>query len=255
MSYEIPELITGVPLFVPTANDFFSIEPGGLPNGDDCLVVHGDVSRDYKAFQPAQSLSPNVFLTRSATFSISFWINAGLITHDAGWRGDQVIMAVMNANMNTPSNLPQSLGSGMGDQGYGQSPWLIVAHGSATGSNCRIGMVKATHQYSFGSSGRVLEVSAPLPQNQWAFVVFQLSGLSTSIDCYVNLTQYAGSTSGGSGSQIGVAGNQYFCIGSYSDQPNMNGRDGEYRLGKLAFHNHLLSTTERSMLYYSMLNS
>ena len=57
---------------------------------------------------------------------------------------------------------------------------------------------------------------------------------------------------GGNAGQIGLNHGQQICIGAYSDVVGVNGRQGDWWLGKLAFHDHTLSQTERSLLYHSM---
>src|SRR5262245_44048014 len=72
-SYTLPEEITGIPLYVPNAYDQFSIVSGGMPNGDNSLRIRGDISQSYRAFQQAQTLTPNIFLDRAAEWAVTFW--------------------------------------------------------------------------------------------------------------------------------------------------------------------------------------
>ena len=57
-SANLPEQIIGTPLFIPSANNFFSIDAGALPNGNDCLKILGATNRDYKAYHAAPTLTP-----------------------------------------------------------------------------------------------------------------------------------------------------------------------------------------------------
>ena len=59
-SANLPEQIIGTPLFIPSANNFFSIDAGALPNGNDCLKILGATNRDYKAYHAAPTLHPDL---------------------------------------------------------------------------------------------------------------------------------------------------------------------------------------------------
>lgn len=254
-SYTIPEHVIPGELFVPDGHDYFSIESGGLPNGDDCLVVHGDVSTDYKAFQPAPALSPDMFRDKRVLCCMTFWIKLSAITPPgSGYRCDRTLFGVMNSSfagdtvtggqMGTPS-------TGQGARGFNNITWLVVATGATS-----IGIFRARNQYSFGNGGSIQAASVTIPEDTWTMVTFRLDASDGQQAKYAlnDDVEYVNTTTSDFGSDIAQASNPYFCIGAYSDAnpTNVTGRDGEWRLGKLAFWDHALNATERALLFKAM---
>jgi hypothetical protein len=269
-SYNIPESIIGVPLFVPDGNDFFSIEAAGMPNGDSCLVVHGDVSTNYKAYVAAQTVAPAIFTNRySGPWAMTFWIKSSNVAHGAnsGYRSDAVIFGVMNATAangsagayaGTIATQPAGIGSGpilIPDIG-----WVVCAQGGTTPHNT-VGFIKqTTYRGSTGGGGSSSNASAAAPQDTWTMVTVNVGlFVNNSVPGVATIAlndqaSVVGGTAGGYNSAITWPSDPYFCIGAYSDSDGteIDGRAGEYRLGKLAFHNHELDQTERSLLYNAM---
>jgi len=260
-SYNIPEEIVGVPLFVPTAHSFMNIEAGGMPNGDDCLKLLGATNRDYKAFQPVQTVSPDLFRARNVGtagvgWSMSFWFKGGNITGINGFtNSNQILFGVMNsAQTHTAAFWSTS------DENFSNVMWAVTHWGGA--SSCGIGYF---HPYGINGSGTIgshtLNGGAALSPNAWHLIVinvlpYAVLGTSVNSRMYFDLDTTGTALSVlddiSSMSATSATTNAYFCIGSYSDGTNMNGRDGDWFLGKLAFHDHILNSTERAFLYDEM---
>lgn len=251
-SHYLPETVLDLELFIPETNDFFSIDAGGMPNGDDCLTVHGNVSRNYKAFVNASTLTPNIFLSRSdGPWAMSFWFKGANITYST-ITVSQTLFAVMNS-------LCQNGGTDAGQV------WTVssTAGVAATANPIRFHQQRSSPTTGTGSyDGSVL-----VAQNKWIFVVINKpfnttggSGNNAVGTMYTRAedaeretpTTLTGAGSGSGSGSPGIGPGMKLCIGAYSDIGNANGRDGEWRLGKLAFHDHMLTLTERSLMFNSM---
>ena len=261
-SLYIPELVTGIPLFVPSDRNFFSIEADSLPNGDPALVVHGDVGRSYRAYQAAQTLSPNVFLEKRSEFSLSFWIKSTPVSLSAiGYRSDSFIMGTMNNSFTPQAHLATASLTSSSGAPYRDSVWSLVAYAPSAGSTNSIGFHRVASIGAGSFSGiRAHYVDMPLSDVDWNFVVISAEGTSSAqtakgpITSFVNLVEYPGTvlTAGSSVFDPAINSGQHFSLGGYSDAASINGRDGEYRIAKICFHDHILDQTEREQLYYSM---
>ena len=245
-SYTIPEEITGIPLFVPDTYDFFSIESAGMPNGDDCLKVLGGTDRSYKAFQNAQTLSPNAFLSRTSEWAMSFWFKGGNITPaGAGVRSDEVLFGVMTAAWT--GSVDGSTGSSGPAFDY---VWFVGHYSAGGGSSCGIGFVRGKQQINPGQID-TQGVGAADAANTWKLVTINVTADGPA-SLYLD-----DATSGATGSDpinggIGMNAGQKLGVGSYSTAVGPNGRQGDWYLGKLAFHDHVLNSTERALLYHAM---
>jgi hypothetical protein len=245
-SFQLEENVIGIPLFVPDAYNFFSIDPGGMPNGDDCLIIHGDVNTSYKAFQRAQTVSPNLFVSKDyatvlTQMAIVFWIKSSPVTISGSGLNTAIIMSVM---LNTAAPSSTSSSTWMQDA----SVWTIAA--SSTGTN-QLGMYKITAASGGGSGGQFL---ATPPTDTWTMVTMNPSQ-ATDGGIYLNdnaSPTQAWSTSGNGTFPTTSVANCFFSLGSYANHANLSGRSGEYRLGKLSFHDHHLNATERALLYNAM---
>lgn len=246
-SYVIPEEIIPGQLFVPDAHDYFSIEANGMPNGDDCLVVHGDVSTNYKAFQPAQTVTPNLFktVTQLMNFSISFWIKLGSVTFVSNPTFASTIFGLMSSlNASVTNHEASALGA------TGEGLWAFSAY-----SNTGIGFFECGYKPSggtFNSRGAKRILTA----DEWTLVVLGHPGSGVG-NPGIALNDEETYTGGWARSDTSAASwtlspNLKFGIGAYSDMGSVNAREGEYRLGKLAFHDHTLNETERLFLYHAM---
>lgn len=230
-SYTIPEDVIGIPLFVPSAHDYFSIDVGGMPNGEDCLVVNGAVSTNYKAFQHAQVLTPAVFTSRqSADWTMSFWFKCATTTLSPlpGHNGiQQTLMGVQTA---------------VGPSSYSSTNDYVWNIGRVNaGAEGRLCFVANT-------GGGNCQTLADMCDDNWHLITFIADG-SVTFKCYWD-TNESGHSFSRSGVPASVA-NMYFSIGSYgSASPSFN---QQWRLGKLAFHSHMLNVTERTLLYNQMM--
>lgn len=265
-SFTIPELIIPGGLFVPDEYNYFSIESGGLPNGEDCLVVHGDVSQNYKAFQKAPVLSPDLMNSKSAVgWAMSFWLKLGNLTHaSAGYQSNHHLIGVMGRTAANPANgagtglmsVTPSWSSPTTDSISTNHLWGLVSHSNSAGNPvCRVGFINQTHYRNAGlSGGQSNNWSTALTVDTWQQIIinFPVPAYTTPAG-YLNTTAVTGAhSSGGFASLPVITDPMYFCIGSYSDTTEMNGRGGEWRIGKLAFHDTLLTLTDASMLYNAM---
>lgn len=228
-SYTIPEDVIGVPLFVPSAYDFFSIETAGMPNGDNCLKIHGATSSDYKAFLPAQVVSPPLFTNRTAAvgqnWSMVYWFK-GPSAAPSTSKGIGTLFSPMNASCNAPT-----LGT---DNNY-----VWHSHIYLQGGVPNMGFARAANVTNWAYAA-----------NTWFMVTVVVQGSNTNV--YINdaLTNISASSAAISTT---LNGNNFFCIGSYSDQGTMNGWNQDWYLGKLSFHDHALNSTERALLYQAMI--
>jgi hypothetical protein len=193
-----------------------------MPNGDKCLVVNGHLSSDYKAYQAAQTLTPNAMLDRNAVFAITFWCRFP---------------------RDMPSPTPNQAGAIVG-----------VMNSASDGYFLSENMV-----WSFFSFGRSLlfwsgissadfVTSVNHDDDAWHLVTINKT-TGPNMTMYKDLDLVTSSHAGGSTTpNTGMN----LCIGSYSDTGSSNGYPWRYRLAKLAVHNHALTLTERAALYNAM---
>lgn len=224
-AYTIPEEIVGIPLFVPEANDFFSVDSGGLPNGEDCLTIHGDINRNYKAFMTPPALTPNVFRSKTAIHSQVFWLRATGAAPSNTNSGEHAMMCIQES-IDAQTNPANSTGT-----------WHI---GAVSGGTGRI-------SYRQGNSGATLSIDGARTGN-WKMITITNDG--TTLRAYIDDSETVVSAAI-AGSAI-TWGNQVLCIGAFSDNGALNGYEHEWRLGKWQFFDHVLNVTERAILYYTM---
>lgn len=231
-SATIPENIIGVPLFVPDANNFFEINTGGMPNGDDCLRVRGDLSRNHKAFMPSPATTPRNINLENAAFSMSFWISGPT----TGWTNDSVIMSIENASAGTASGANAN------------RVWSVFVNGST-------GSLAVFRGFSSGAFVFSLSVTPGLPAaNGWRFCVINFPSLTgaESTGASFNDDGVNPVATDGQSSTFGtVPSNLFLSIGGYA---NAIGANVNYRLGKIAFHDHHLTATERLALWNAMVS-
>lgn len=227
-SYVIPEEIVGIPLFVPSNHDFFLVEDGGMPNGDDCLIINGAVNRDYKAFQAAQTLTPNVFKSKTAIHSQVFWMKAPSTAVSNTNAGEHTMMCVDDAT------------DGQLNPAFGPGTWHI---GAVSGGTGRI-------TYKQGASGLTLNIDGART-GDWKMVTITNDG--TWCRAYLDAVEAEVISATVAGSAISSTG-LMLCIGAYSDVGTLNGYEQQWRLGKWTFHDHVLNATERAILYNAMVS-
>ena len=259
-AFTIPETIIPGALYVPGANNYFDINPTGMPDGQPSLIVRGDVNRNYKAFQRAPLVTPNLFRERrtAAVWSMAFWVKAGNISAGvAGHHSDQVMfgsMSYLAGNGRSPAGVITHRPGLMPEDGgsLGSIPgmeWVVCAVGNG-GSNCQIGFIRQqAYVANFSEAGQGIHITFTLTPGAWHQIVINVpDATSTNIPTgFNNGTPVNGTYSNvgaGGPNDLGHTGNAYFCIGSYSDTVNFNGRDGEWELGKLSFHSRHLTQLE-----------
>ena len=252
-SYTIPESVIGVPLFVPDGNDRFSIEAGGLPNGDDCLKIAGNLGADYKAFMSAPEITPNIFrqtysyTDTTKTASIVFWAKftsfAGMVAPN-NHRPDQTLIQCATGDWAPTAD---------GNPSTGAVLWNIEAAPTHITVARPVGE-PTTNDYHGCFSDTVTTgdwhmFTVVLGYNESSG---SLSWRSTEIYIDDNVSNtstmnYETSTSG----NLNLS-NAKFCIGSYSDQGDCQSAAIEWYLGKFSVHAGYLNPTERALLYNAM---
>lgn len=227
-SYEIPEEIIGVPLFVPDGNDYFEIVPGGMPNGDSCLRVRGDLSTNYKAFQPAPTTSPNISAD-GTEWALTFWIKAPT-TGSLSGGFTSIIISMMNADK---------------DNVVFDANSLFAVSGAGTSV---IGFSRGVS----GLSTRNISLSAAGARDgSWHLINFNVPGPSSTGAAHIDNEDTPQTTDTQTLSDFPNA-NQFLCIGSYSPLAGPTALASDYQIGKIAFHDHMLNQTERSLLWEAM---
>lgn len=247
-SFEIPEEIIGVPLFVPDLNNYFSVEAAGMPNGDSCLIVHGDVSQDYKAFQKPQVTSPALFTDGSVlNWAMTAWLKMGALTNDVTATMLKTMLSIQTIDADH-QHLANAYGAPAGGSTNSKTLWAMTHYGT-TGVYWR-----RLAQNGFSAGSPACGTTA-LATSLWKMVTINVIG-NVQADMYIDDSATAVSSGSGGNFYGGQAANasRMFCIGAYSDHAAASGRPGEWRIGKLAFHDHPLNLTERSLLYHAMVD-
>lgn len=245
MSFAIPESVLGIPLFVPTAYDQFQVEAGGLPNGDPCLKVKGNVSNAYRAFQMLPAATPAVFSNGAGTFgwAINFWYKPTVATLPPGGGKSEILFGVGNASQVGPdAGAGWNFGGPSGDSG--NTFWCVMMTTAGIAFARYLNGVGNTSGATY--SGQIAPVVGA-----WNMYTINVPASPGAITAYLN-----GAASGSAGSAQSAKGNitaanaYYFSIGGYG--LGCVNRPSEWRIGKLSFHDHILNATERSLLYTAM---
>ena len=237
-SFTIPEEIIGIPLFVPSAYNFFEIETGGMPNGDDCLIVRGDLSTTYRAFQAAPlGLTPDIFAnsTPTSNWSMTIWFKGSTVV-GASFNG--AILTVQNQSGITP-NGNTDINTALYFRWYGTS-------GIAATRNVRTGI-------SPSSAGNCLiynNTKAALTDGNWHLLTLIYTS-DGNLAIYFDKEATSFSSDGANNGASIDFSQQYLSLGNYSGV-SPGGRAGLYRIGKLGFHSGALNLTQRSILYNTM---
>lgn len=231
--YTIPEEVIGIPLFVPPTNDYFQIENGGLPNGDDCLIVNGAVNRDYKAFQAAQSgPGSGIFTSRAGpNWSVSFWFKCSATgTPDTSPSGMQQI-----------TNVLFGVQTIAGVVAYSTTDYTFLVVAANQGGLARIGICANT--------GGGIAYTNVCRDGNWHLIVITCT---STLDCYVDTDASPPAALSSSRSGTVSMTEPYFAIGAYGEHANSRGYGEQWRIGKLMFHDHALTHAERISLVMAM---
>ena len=230
-SYTIPEEIIGVPLFVPDAHDYFEIVSGGMPNGDDCLRVRGDISADYKAFQSAPVTSPNIS-ANNTSWAMTVWLKmpSGTVTGSAFY--NTCFLSMMNAN--------QASSGGASSNGI-----FSFTCGNTNTVAFKRGVLDNT------SGAYFVVASTVIRDGTWHFVSVNVPDSTQTGTMHIDNEDDPSGSDTQSNSTAPNAG-LFLCIGKYSNAAGPTAYAADYQIGKIAFHDHHLDQTERSLLWESM---
>lgn len=231
MARVISEIVEGMDLFVPSAGDFFSVNPGGLPNGDDSLIVHGDVSPNHWAFaKNPGGISPDIFGSASV-WALTFWLKLGSTT---GIQNRQIMGIQTYAARNTLVSTSRA----------STKPFVLGTLNSTASLNFSRGIGSTNNQVTS------LSVSTTGMVGNWRFLTFNVAGIGENdAASYVNDSASAESTDTQSVSGGTPANDLFFSLGTYGGTIGM---PVEYEIGKIAFHDHQLDYTERLLLWHAM---
>jgi hypothetical protein len=242
-SYTIPEQVIGVPLFVPDGYDQFSVVTGGMPNGDDCLRVRGDLGT-YKAFQKAGS--EDIFdnpANTSLVGAMSFWIKS-----PAG----PTAGTSNNNNGNFVIITCESQASPVANTNVGEYAWQVFAFSTAQVGGRRSSST-GTNQFTANLG------TTPTRNDAWHLIVMNWGISAPKLEMYSDLDLTTGQTGARVTGAITATTPLYLCIGGYGLGMGLGATGGQwaqdFQLGKLAFHDHALNDTERALLYYAMVGT
>jgi hypothetical protein len=252
--FTIPEEVIGVPLWVPDANNFFEIEESGMPNGDPCLVMRGDINPNYKAFLPAPTMSPVNVLKSSDTqvgreWSMSCWLKVPALSLGAAAQhvmfGCSTYTAVVNQSTeNHNLDIPFMV------QPYSTNGFYVFReplNNLGSGNNQTIRW--------FGTTGNT---GFHLFLDYWVLVVinyvttFSSPNFSVIGEMYFDTYLSANISDSSAGTAASGAFNSpsYLHIGAYHSIGQ--GRADLWRMAKWAFHDHALTQAERIAMWQAM---
>ena len=184
-------------------------------------------------FTSAPSLTPSILGVTAVSWSITLWIKCPGGTTVGTGQVTNVILGIMNAEMTNGTfntNMAWAL------QGY---------------STNAIAFTKGTT----GGGNNVFSVLTPptgpniVRDDTWKMVTIHIPQVGITGAIYVNNESVPAVTDVHSAQSASLPG-QFLCIGAYSQPMTYLARD--YQLGKIAFHDHMLNQTERSLLYESV---
>jgi len=233
-SYSIPEEVTGLYLFVPDDYDYFSIDATGMPNGDPCLIVHGNVSTNYRAFQKAQTLSPDVFLSTASTWAMTFWFKCAVTTSPGA-----------SGSVGLQANI-MSVQTAAGPTSYSNNTNYVWSIGR------KVAATDGKLSFLSNDQGANSQTSTNVCDNAWHLITINVNPTSTgTATIYVDA-----SASGGSAAKRGTpaTAGMFFSIGSYGQNAAAVSYNQEWRVGKIAFYSAPLTLGQRTSLYNAMVS-
>lgn len=247
-TFTIPEDILGIPLFVPTIYDFFDIENPGMPNGDACLVVRGDLNDGYKAFIPAPVFAePHNFfhtsdLLTGRQWSMSCWLkleNLAVSSTEGLMLGCSTQYSTSNAwadNKNTTFPFALVVSGTNGFRVF-REPLNNVASPNHFKVNNFVGSWQAFQKYWF--------LFVITQQTTGSFVQTVNAYMDTYPGAIAGDAEASGTAPSGS-----YQSPRYLHIGAY--HAGGVGRGDLWRIGKWAFHDHVLTHAERIAIWQAM---
>lgn len=253
-SYLIQEAIAGADLFVPDANDYFTIDAGSMPNGSDSIQIDGATSTDYKAFVPSPSLSPNLLRSRDyntvlTASSIVFWVKMSPPTIPSGHAS--VVSRMFGVFNNLTSGQPSSTSDTSWWQGG--ALWHVYASGTS-GVDNKITVAKRSANSGGGASFSI--ESGTIPTDTWTMVTISMSADATDGGIFLDdsSTRSNGTNfpSGEGTFSSDSITDPHFVIGNYQTDAYSEARAGVWNIGKFSIHDRRLNVTERTALYNAM---
>lgn len=235
----IDELIEGVGLLVPEGFDQFDVNSGGLPNGDDSIIVRGNVSQTYRAFVDVSGVVPDFtsLAPTSPLWSLSMWLKLGA-TSDLGTPSTAAFMlGVMSQNAVTGPfnyNAPFPVN--------GRASWRICAGGT---NDVGFGATWKTNATTYRRTYKLDTLST----GDWHLYVVR-----SGDPCAVAIDDNGfnnGSADSGAFTSPYVVSNR-LSIGNPADAGGHDGRPGEWEIGKICFHDNPLDDDDVQLLYDAM---
>ena len=226
-SYTIPEEVTGIPFFVPDGHDYFEIVSGGLPNGDPSLRVRGDISADYKAFCPLPVTSPNIG-ANNTSWAFSCWAKLPA-TGGTGSDFTHLILSAMRGDF--------------ASTGPGSTSFISLNAWTTP----QIGFVRA-----IGSAGASqFAIRGGVRNNTWTLLTVNVPNTSQTGAFYQNESTVVGFDT--QTAQANPSSPLYLAIGKYSSMSGPTSWPVDFQIAKIAFHDHHLNATERSLMWNAMM--
>lgn len=245
-SLVLPEEILGLPLYVPSANNYFEIEAGGMPNGDPCLKVRGDLSRDYRAVMTAPTLSKDICnagdTSASFEWSMSCWVKMSVLSTPP-----------TNDIMFGCSNYSATAAGLFGNTRNTNVPFLF-------GMNATTGAVwfrEVINNVVSPNDAKCIQAALSMNYlaDHWVLLVFNHNNTGSVIQCNIYadtiVTALVGDTAGNGLGPNPFIGPRLLHIGPAS--VGAQGRNDVWRMGKWAFHDHILTLSERQAMWQAMM--
>lgn len=248
-AFTIPEVVLGVPLYVPSQYNYFTIDPAAMPNGDPCLIVNGAVSDQYKAFIPAPTWTQDILNAgdnvAGRAWSMSCWLKLSNLTVGVA---NAVMLGCSAYESGTPFNSDRNTGF----------PFVL-----GTDTNVSIIRFKreCLNNVASPATAKIIEFLPSFSgfQDRWFLLVItvQQNGIAGSWNTVGNMyvdshpEAFVSDTAGGSAPSGSFLPRRYLHIGAYHS--GGVGRNDQWRIGKWAFHDHVLSASERMSMWNAMM--
>lgn len=248
-AFTIPESVLGIPLYVPSQYNYFAVDPAAMPNGDPCLIVNGAVSDQYKAFIPAPTWSQDILNAGDNVagrhWSMSCWLKLSNLTSLVA---NSVMLGCSAYESVTPFNSTSNVGF----------PFVLGTHSVSAGvidfkREC-------LNNVASPPSSKIIELAPDFSQFQdyWFLLVVTVDqqGIAGAWNTVGNMyvdshpEAFVADTAGGSSPSGAFLPRKYLHIGAYHS--GGVGRNDQWRIGKWAFHDHVLSAAERMSMWQAM---
>ena len=239
MAKIITEVLESADLFAGGADDSFEIEPGGMPNGDACLLVRGDLTQDYRAYADLSGIfTPDITDETPWSGTIICWLKLGALGGSLGTASTaDTIMSVQASTAPLQNVFAENTSTSY-------TSWKMAA-GGTDGLDVVFGT-----GWKSGGTKRWESCSQTLTADTWHQVAISYKqGMGMSLDggAYAN-NSWGSRTTASSGSSA-----TEFAIGSRSTESGVGGRAGQWRIGKISFHTGELTTSQLTDLYNEMM--